>query len=105
MSAFKDDVDLLFVLSHHGWSVCLLYVGGQTHELLISHVFGEPLNDLLEAAISLLKGSANAEFTWWSEPAGTQWQLARNLDQRHKVSVTVVDLLSNYGKPIVCGEA
>jgi hypothetical protein len=100
----QDDIDLLFVLSYHGWSVCSLYVGGQIHEVLISHTFSDPLSDLIESTSALLKGAETAEFTWWSEPAGTQWQFARNLDERHKVSVTIADLLSDYGRPVIYGK-
>jgi hypothetical protein len=96
----KDDIDLLYILRPHGWSICILHVNGRIHELSISHVFGEPIRDLVEATIAILKGATAVEFTWWSEPGGVQWQINRNIQQQHRVKIVVTDLLSDFGEPV-----
>ena len=95
-----DDVDILYVLSPHGWSKCILYVDHHTYELSISHVFGDPIRDFIEATIALLKGDSTIEFIGWKEPGGNRWRMTRNLDQKHKVKITVTEFNSPYRKSI-----
>jgi hypothetical protein len=96
-----DDVDILYVLGTHGWSKCILYIGDTTHSIdSISHVFGDPIGDLISATVSLLKGASEVEFVWWHEPGGTQWKIVRSNDERHNILVTVIELSSDYGDPI-----
>lgn len=52
----RDDIDILYILAPHGWSTCILYIGGTTHLLCISHVFGDPIYDLISTTISILSG-------------------------------------------------
>ena len=96
----EDDIDLLYILLPHGWSTCILYVGDRIHELLISHVFGDPIGDFIEAIINLLKGATTVEFIWWGEPGGNRWKITRNPDQHHKVRIVVTDFLSSFGEQI-----
>ena len=93
-------IDLLYVLLPHGSSKCLLYLGDRIHELYISHVFGDPIGDFVEANIALLKGAPAVEFIWWGEPGGYRWQITRNPEQHHKVKVTVTEFSSSYADPI-----
>lgn len=95
-----DDIDLLYVLSPHGWSTCILFIDKHIYELRISHVFSDPIYDFIEAAISLLKGASDIEFTWWDEPGGNRWKIARDSNQRHKVRIVVTEFLSCYGHEI-----
>jgi hypothetical protein len=98
----RDNIDILYVLEPHGWSNCILYVGDDIHSIdSISHAFGDPIGDLVSATISLLKGTSEVDFIWWHEPGGTQWKIVRNNHEHHKIIVTVTDLLSDYGEPIM----
>ena len=95
-----DDIDLLYVLSPHGWSTCILFVDKRTYELIISHVFGDPIGDFIEATIALLKGALSVEVIWRDEPGGNQWKMTRNSDQKHRVQITVTEFSSSYGDEI-----
>ncbi len=81
----------------HGWSTCILYTENQMYEMTISHVFGDPIRDFIEATIALLKGISTVEFTWWREPGGNRWKMTRNPDASHKVKITVTDFPTSYG--------
>jgi ABC-type uncharacterized transport system permease subunit len=96
-----DDVDLLYVLSPHGWSTCILFVDKYTYELIISHAFGDPIGDFIEAIIALLKGASSVEVIWWDEPGGSRWRMTRNSDQKHLVQITITELYSSYGDEIL----
>lgn len=93
-----DDIDLLYVLAPHGWSVCILHIGDRIHKFLISHVFSDPIRDLIEATVSLLNGSSDVEFIWWDEPGGNQWRIVKNPDQHHRVKITVTVQQPRYSK-------
>ncbi|MBD2311922.1 hypothetical protein H6G20_09655 [Desertifilum sp. FACHB-1129] len=95
-----DDIDLLYVLSPHGWSTCILFVNKHTYELTISHVFGDPIGDFIEATIALLRGALDVEVVWWDEPGGNRWKMMRNSDQKHRVQITLTEFLSSYGDEI-----
>ncbi|MCU0540975.1 MAG: hypothetical protein MUE44_02150 [Oscillatoriaceae cyanobacterium Prado104] len=95
-----DEFDLLYVLLPHGWSTCILYLGDRTRELYISHVFGDPIGDFIDATIAILKGASAVEFIWWDEPGGNRWQIIRNPQQHHQVTVIITEFSSAYGKPI-----
>lgn len=95
-----DDIDLMYVLSPHGWSTCFLSIDKQIYELGITHVFGDPIRDLIEATTSLLKGVAAAEFTWWDEPGGNRWTLLRNTTQKHWMKIIITEFSSRYGDQI-----
>jgi hypothetical protein len=97
----RDDIDILYMLEPHGGSTCILYVRDTMHSLWISHVFGDPIYDLISATISLLKGALEVEFIWWGEPGGNQWRIIRSKDECHKIAVTVTKLSSDYGHPII----
>jgi hypothetical protein len=96
----EDNFDLLYVLLPHGWSTCILYLGDRIHQLFISHVFGDPIGDIIEATTALLKGASAVEFIWWDEPGGNRWQITRNPKQHHKVRVTVTEFSSSCGEQI-----
>jgi hypothetical protein len=96
----RDDMDILYILAPHGWSTCILYVEGITHLLCISHVFGDPIYDLISATISTLKGTSDVEFIWWDEPGGNRWKIVKNKEKHHQVIITVTEFSSSYGDPI-----
>ncbi|BAU14722.1 hypothetical protein LEP3755_52730 [Leptolyngbya sp. NIES-3755] len=91
-----DDIDLLYVLSSGGWSTCLLFVNRQIYELDISHSFGNPIGDLIEATVLMMKGDSTVELTWWNEPGGNRWRMTRNPAKRHLMKVVVTEFPSHY---------
>ncbi len=93
----RDDVDILYFLETHGWSTCILYIGGITHLLCISHVFSDPIYDLISATISILKGASEIEFFWWGEPGGNHWKVVKNQEKRYQVIITITEFPSCYG--------
>jgi hypothetical protein len=96
----RDDIDILYILQPHGWSTCILYVGDTIHTFHISHVFGDPIYDVIEATIQILKGASEVEFIWWDEPGGTRWKIVRNQDRQHQISIVVMEFPSSYGELI-----
>ena len=52
----RDDIDLLYILEPHGWSTCLLHTRDRVYPFDIIYVFGDPIYDLIEATIWLLRG-------------------------------------------------
>jgi hypothetical protein len=97
----RDDIDILYSLQPHGWSTCILYIGDITHSIdSISHVFGDPMYDLVSATISIIKGASEVEFIWWHEPGGTQWKIDRDRERQHHIRILVTEFPSSYGESI-----
>ena len=97
----SDDIDILYSLQHHGWSTCILFVGDKIHSIdSISHVFGDPMGDLVSATISIIKGASEVEFIWWHEPGGTQWKIVRDRDRQHQIKIIVTEFSASYGELI-----
>jgi hypothetical protein len=96
----RDDIDLLYSLQPHGWSICILYVGDLTHTFPISHVFGDPIYDAIEATIQILKGASEVEFIWWGEPGGNRWRIVRDRDRQHQIKILVTEFAASYGELI-----
>lgn len=74
----NKNIDLFLTLQPHGWSTCSLYVDGIMHPLVISHVFGEPYVELINALSKLIQGEKTVSFIWYKEPGG------------HKISLTTI---------------
>jgi hypothetical protein len=91
-----DEIDLLYVLEPHGWSTCILYIAGNTYNLSITHIFDDPIDALIESTILLLKGTAETEFLWWSEPGGNRWRITRQPAQRHRLNIILTEFSSPY---------
>jgi hypothetical protein len=97
----RDDViDFLYILEPHGGSTCILYVGVLTYTFDISHVFGDPIYDAIEATIQILKGASEVEFIWWGKPGGNRWKIVRNKDREHQISIVVTEFSASYGELI-----
>jgi hypothetical protein len=88
----QDDIDILYVLGTHRSSTCILYIDGCIYQLFISHILGEPIRDLIEATICMVRGISVAEFTWWAEPGGYRWTLKKDLDRHHRVIIMITEL-------------
>lgn len=82
-----DDIDLLFVLRPHGWSDLLLYVGGDIHHLCITHVFSDPIVDLIHLASCLHQRVSAIDLLFWAEPGGHILQCKQFVEQHHRYAV------------------
>jgi hypothetical protein len=64
-----DDFDILYVLEKHGWSNCFIYLGNsETYYMGPTHVFNDPIEELLKALILMLEGNSEVNFSWFDEP-------------------------------------
>ena len=64
-----DEMDLLYVLETNGWSSCYLYLGNhEIYHMGPTHIFNDPIEELLDALILLLQGNSEAGFSWFDEP-------------------------------------
>ena len=67
------DLDLLLTLHPHGWSTCWLWIEEKSYQLVISHVFGEPWEEWMQALARLIKGQQETSCYWYGEPVGHKW--------------------------------
>lgn len=84
-----DDVDIFYVLERHGWSSCYLYVDGKTHYMGPTHIWGSPLDVLVEGMAEFLEGTNKVNFTWYDEPGTYDWFVNRDEDQHHVMDVRI----------------
>lgn len=98
---YSDDIDFFYFLEQHGWSTCIVYVGGQIFQMGPTHIFENPIEVLLEAFTSILKGESKSEFVWHDEPGEYNWKIQVIPEQKHKVkiSITNCELLQFNTKP------
>ena len=76
--SLPDDLDFQFLKCRHGWSNARLYINGDCHDFLLSHVFGDPLEAICSATIPLAKGFDEASFSWFDEPGQYNWKLTKH---------------------------
>ena len=86
---YPDDIDFYYFLEAHGWSTCLIYLGGKIYEMGPAHVFENPIEVLLNCFTNLLRGDNEAEFKWHDEPGEYNWSIERNHEQKHKLHITI----------------
>lgn len=95
-----NDIDFILTLHPHGWSTCWIVIHGDKYELIISHVFGDPYIDFMEALTKLIKGNNNSTFYWYREPGGEKFEIKRLSDRRDKVCVSITGFNESYGSEI-----
>lgn len=93
-----DDIDLLLTLHPHGWSSCFLLVRDKTFELVITHVFGAPYSDLIQALTDLINGQNNVTLFWYGEPGGHRIEINKLTTQQNKVTVSVNEFEGDFDK-------
>ena len=54
--SLSNDVDLQFRRCKYGWSEAILYVDNDVYNFVLTHIFNDPLEALLSATVSLIKG-------------------------------------------------
>ncbi|MCG9599236.1 hypothetical protein L1D15_21335 [Vibrio sp. Isolate25] len=86
---YPDDIDFLYFLENHGWSTCLVYVGGEIYEMGPTHIFENPIEVLLNGLIEMIQGADEVNFKWHDEPGEYVWSIKRNKEQKHKMVVSI----------------
>ncbi|GJD23688.1 hypothetical protein RIVM261_086440 [Rivularia sp. IAM M-261] len=51
---------------------------------------------MIDTFVVMNKGATEAEFTLPGEPSGYRWRLQKNMNQRHKVIVTISELEKDF---------
>ncbi len=90
-SRSEDDIDLLYRLSPSGWSDLVVLHEHDVHQFNITHIFSDPLGDLIALCTDLLKGADACDVRLPDEPGATLIEVRRHADQRHIVSVRLID--------------
>ena len=91
-----DDIDIILTLNQHRWSTCSFFIREKTLECTITHVFGDPYVDLINALSALVSGQNNVCFFWYGEPGGNRISIDRIATQQHKVIVTIDDFGESF---------
>jgi hypothetical protein len=98
---YPDDIDFFYFLENHGWSTCLIFVEGRVYEMGPTHIFENPIEVLLNSMTELLQGANETEFVWHDEPGEYKWSIKRNLEQKHKILVSITECtqINTFEKP------
>lgn len=86
-----DDVDILYVLEGVGWSRCYLYLRGEIYHMGSTHIFGSPLDVMLDGISEFLDGKNEVNFTWYDEPGTYDWFIKRDDKQHHIINVEIIE--------------
>lgn len=83
-----DEIELVYVLGTHGWSDLYLIVSGTVHCFRITHVFSDPIKDLIGLCSSLID-RGDCWVRLYDEPGATLVQITPNRQQQHLVELLV----------------
>ncbi len=96
----SDEIDFLLTLEPHGWSACRILVNDKVIELTITHVFGDPYWDFMEALSQLIKGERVVTFFWFGEPGGERIEIERLKDRQHFLNIRIDGFYESFGDEI-----
>jgi hypothetical protein len=85
----SDDFDLIYILHRHGWSDLHVLSGSTKLEIGISHVFSNPIVDLIGLCKALLLGQQSCSVTLRDEPGETVIEASVYPSQRHVIRVEI----------------
>ena len=91
-----NDLDLLLTLNPNGWSTFVLFIKDKTIDIPITHVFGDPYSDLIQALSSLIEGEKKVSFFWYAEPGGHRIELQKIMTRQHKVIVSISEFQESF---------
>jgi hypothetical protein len=90
------DMDIQLHLAQHGWSRCRLFIDTEQHLLIMTHIFSNPLEDLLNALTQLLRfPETEAECTWHDEPGFYHWSF---FHEKPELKIHILLGNSHYNK-------
>ncbi|GEM_PF-2226494 len=84
-----NKVDLLYVLNGSGWSTCIVFVDKVPYELMPTHIFGDPLDALLDGFTQMLGGADSNNILWHDEPGRFEWHIERLPEQHNLVAISI----------------
>jgi len=85
------EIDFNYLLGEHGWSE--VRVASEKSEALIrtTHIFNNPLADLINALKELLAGEKKSNFYWYDEPGTYKVDLEIDTLQHHLVQIYITE--------------
>ncbi|MCB9399062.1 MAG: hypothetical protein H6510_14705 [Acidobacteria bacterium] len=86
-----QEIVFSFNLRPHGWSEFRFWVDGHELRFRTTHLFNNPLADLLQSLTTLLAGSKNIDFFWFDEPGTVKVEMATLPDQPDLVHVHLTE--------------
>ncbi|MBO9699992.1 MAG: hypothetical protein J7604_07260 [Sporocytophaga sp.] len=95
-----DDIDFILTMNPHGWSICRIFIGHDSYQITITHVFGNPYYDFIKALSKLIQGQESASFFWYDEPGGEKFELRKIKDRQHTLQVEVLGFKETLGEKI-----
>ncbi len=81
-------IDVTYILAGHGWSSCHFFVGHKIYSYEPTHVFNNPLEELIFGLIGLMRGEKSSTVKWFDEPGA--YELTFNIDKVRNDYVEVV---------------
>ncbi|MEZ8156086.1 hypothetical protein ACED66_07635 [Vibrio splendidus] len=83
------NIDLTYILDGHGWSSCYLIIDNEQHLFGPTHILNNPLEELVNAENILIGDSSDVSFKWFDEPGLYQWDIVRDLNEKHLISISI----------------
>ncbi|MCC3861297.1 hypothetical protein [Pseudemcibacter aquimaris] len=90
-SVETDDVDILYVLEGVGRSRCYLYLTNEVYHMGPTHVFGSPLDVMLDGITEFLQSYNDINFTWYDEPGTYDWFIYKDKKEPHVMEVEIIE--------------
>lgn len=87
-ASFEDEIEIVYKLCKHGWSDLIVIVGDQVHSFGVTHIFSDPISDLIDFCDLLLDGE-DGSVRLHDEPGTTDFEVTTDPDQRHLVGVRI----------------
>lgn len=86
-----QELEIHYSLGKYGWSDIRFFDLSGELRIRATHIFNNPLAEILQSVSELLKGSMKAEFLWFEEPGTFKIELKINTDQNHAVHIKVFE--------------
>lgn len=86
-----DEFDMLYILNGVGWSRCYLYLQNEVKMMAPTHIWGSPLNAMLEGMTCFLEGEEEVNFTWYDEPGTYDWYIKRDGNDVQIIEIEIIE--------------
>lgn len=93
----NDKIDLLYTVHGAGWSTCLVFVNQVPHEMVPTHIFGDPLEALLDGFARMLEGATASDILWHDEPGRFEWHIELHPAHPHLVTISISNCVALTG--------
>mgnify|MGYP003384616724 CR=1 FL=1 len=85
------EIDFNCQLGEHGWSEFRFASGDSEAIIRTTHIFSNPLIELLESLVELLKGEKKSTFYWYDEPGSYKVEFEIEPSQHHLVIINITE--------------